>query len=116
MIEKSNLYDDKYIYEQLKLFKLVDMRERYQEIIDEAINEKLGYKEFLIRLIQSEEEGKRKRLTEKLILKAGFDFIKTLDDIEFDFNESMNLQKIRELGTLSFMDRKENIIIIGPQE
>ena len=114
MIEKSNLYDDKYIYEQLKLFKLVDMRERYQEIIDEAINEKLGYKEFLIRLIQAEEEGKRKRLTEKLIIKAGFDFIKTLDDIEFDFNESMNLQKIRELGTLSFMDRKENIIIIGP--
>jgi len=114
MITKTNTYDDKYIYEQLKLFKLVDMRERYQEIIDEAINENIGYKEFLIRLIQAEEEGKRKRLTEKLILKAGFDFIKTLDDIEFDFNESMNLQKIRELGTLSFMDRKENIIIIGP--
>jgi hypothetical protein len=29
--------DDKYINEQLKLFKLVDMRERYEEIISEAI-------------------------------------------------------------------------------
>ena len=106
--------DDKYIHEQLKLFKLVDMRERYQEIINEAINEKLGYKDFLIRLIQAEEEGKRKRLEERLILKAGFDFIKTLDDIEYSFNESINYQKIKELGNLSFLEKNENIIIIGP--
>lgn len=106
--------DDKYIHEQLKLFKLVDMRERYQEIINEAIDEKLGYKDFLIRLIQVEEEGKRKRLEERLILKAGFDFIKTLDDIEYSFNDSINYQKIKELGTLSFLEKNENIIIIGP--
>jgi len=83
-------YDDSYIREQLKLFKLVDMRERYQEIIDEAINQSLGYKDFLIRLIQAEEAGKYKRLAERLTLKAGFDFIKTLDDIEYNFNESIN--------------------------
>jgi len=106
--------DDKYINEQLKLFKLVDMRERYDEIISEAIVEKLGYKDFLIRLIQVEEEGKRKRLEERLILKAGFDFIKTLDDIEYSFNDSINYQKIKELGTLSFIEKNENIIIIGP--
>jgi DNA replication protein DnaC len=106
--------DDKYINEQLKLFKLVDMRERYEEIISEAIDEKLGYKDFLIRLIQAEEEGKRKRLEERLILKAGFDFIKTLDDIEYSFNDSINYQKIKELGTLSFIEKNENIIIIGP--
>lgn len=105
---------DKYINEQLKLFKLVDMRERYDEIISEAIDEKLGYKDFLIRLIQVEEEGKRKRLEERLILKAGFDFIKTLDDIEYSFNDSINYQKIKELGTLSFIEKNENIIIIGP--
>lgn len=106
--------DDKYINEQLKLFKLVDMRERYEEIISEAIDEKLGYKDFLIRLIQVEEEGKHKRLEERLILKAGFDFIKTLDDIEYSFNDSINYQKIKELGTLSFIEKNENIIIIGP--
>ena len=111
---QTNRYDDSYIREQLKLFKLVDMRERYQEIIDEAINESLGYKDFLIRLIQAEEAGKRKRLAERLTLKAGFDFIKTLDDIEYNFNESINYQKVRELGTLSFMEKNENIIIIGP--
>ena len=107
-------YDDNYIREQFKLFKLVDIRERYQEVIDDAINENLGYKDFLVRLIQIEEEGKRKRLTQRLTLKAGFDYIKTLDDIEYNFNETINSQKVKELGTLSFMERNENIIIIGP--
>ena len=114
MISGTVKYDDGYISEKLKLFKLVDLREHYQEIIDEAIQEKIGYKDFLIKLIQVEEEGKKKRLSERLRLKAGFDFIKTLDDVEYNFNDSINYQKIKELGTLSFIERNENIIIIGP--
>lgn len=105
---------DTYIKEQLKHFKMVDMREQYSRIIDEAIDEKLGYKEFLVRLIQVEEEGKKSRLSNRLLVSAKFDFIKTLDEIEYSFNPTMNFQQIKELGTLSFMERNENIIIIGP--
>ena len=114
MIRDKIKYDDEYIKNQLKSFKLVDIKENYQEIIDQAIKDKLGYKEFLVKLIEIEEEGKKRRLAERLTLKAGFDFIKTLDEIEYSFNKSINYQKIKELGTLSFMDRSENIIIIGP--
>lgn len=114
MIKDKVKYDDEYIKNQLKSFKLVDIKENYQEIIDQAIKDKLGYKEFLIKLIALEEEGKKRRLAERLTLKAGFDFIKTLDEVEYSFNKSINYQKIKELGTLSFMDRNENIIIIGP--
>jgi hypothetical protein len=84
MTSKTDKYCDEYICEQLKSFKLVDIREHYQEIIDEAIQEKLGYKDFLTRLIKAEEEGKRKRLKERLLLKAGFDFIKTEHLYTFD--------------------------------
>lgn len=114
MIKDKVKYDDEYIKNQLKSFKLVDIKENYQEIIDQAIKDKLGYKEFLIKLIALEEEGKKRRLADRLTLKAGFDFIKTLDEVEYSFNKSINYQKIKELGTLSFMDRNENIIIIGP--
>ncbi len=105
---------DDYIQTQLKRFKLVDMRENGDEIIQDAITKNLGYKEFLIKLIQVEEEGKKRRLTEKLILKAGFNYLKTLDDIDYAFNDQIQHQKIRELGTLAFMEKQENIIIIGP--
>jgi len=106
--------DDVYIQEQLRRFKMVDIREKYTEIIDDAIQAKLGYKDFLIRLLQSEEKGKSQRLAQRMLLTANFDFIKTIDEIEYAFNESINYQKVRELGTLSFMSQSENIIIIGP--
>lgn len=39
MMTKAMRNDDKYIREQLKHFKLVDIRENYQIIIEEAIKE-----------------------------------------------------------------------------
>lgn len=44
MIKDKIKYDDEYIKSQLKSFKLVDIKENYQEIIDQAIKDKLGYK------------------------------------------------------------------------
>ena len=54
------IYDnpDSYIQEKMKQFRLVDMREQYEDLIREATTECLGYKEFLIRLLKIEEEGK----------------------------------------------------------
>ncbi len=100
--------------EMLKKLKLLDIRENYQDIVEEAIDAKLGYKDFLIKLVSMEVEGRKNRLGNRLIMQAGFDSIKTLEDIEYDFNKSINYQKIKELGTLEFMEKGENIIIIGP--
>jgi len=110
----SNANIDDYLDEQLKLFKLVDIRSNYLSMIDEAIDKKLGYKEFLTLLIKTEEQGKKERLVQRLLMRANFDFIKTIEDIEFEFNETINYQKVKELGTLAFMNNHENIIIIGP--
>jgi DNA replication protein DnaC len=110
----SEIAHDRYIMEKMQKFKLVDMRERYNEIIETAIQDKLGYKDFLVKLLQVEDAGKNRRLVEKLVRNANFEFIKTLDEIEYEFNETINYQKVKELGTLSFMDNHENIIIIGP--
>lgn len=43
----------------MKQFKLVDMRNCYEDIIAEAEEESLGYMDFLIRLLSVEDEGKR---------------------------------------------------------
>lgn len=102
--------NDEALEEMLKKLKLLDIRENYQDIVEEAIEAKVGYKDFLTKLVSMEVEGRKNRL----IMQAGFDSIKTLDDIEYNFNQSINYQRIKELGTLEFMERGENIIIIGP--
>lgn len=105
---------DKYIQEKMKQFRLVDMREQYADIIAEAEREKMNYTDFLIQLLQTEEKGKTARRAEMLVEKAGFDTSSCLSDIDYGFNPSLNREKIEYLGQLHFMDKQENIIIIGP--
>ena len=91
---------DSYIEEKMKQFRLVDMREQYQELIEDAEREGLGYKDFLIRLLQAEETGKASRRSEKLLFRASFDSSKQLTEIDYSFNPSLDKQRIEELGKL----------------
>lgn len=106
--------NDEYIERTMKQFKLIDMRESYRSLIEEAEATNMGYREFLIKLLQSEESGKRLRQQERLTKQAQFDTAKTLDDIDYGFNPSLEQTKIEYLGRLAFIKERENIIIIGP--
>ena len=100
-----------YIEEKMKQFKLVDMRNCYEDIIAEAEEESLGYMDFLIRLLSVEDEGKKARRVENLLGRAHFDAASTLGDIDYSFNPSLDKSRIEELGKLHFLDAKENIIL-----
>ncbi|MBM7563021.1 IS21-like element helper ATPase IstB [Fusibacter tunisiensis] len=105
---------EEYIQTMMKQFKLVDMRDQYLDLINEAETASLGYMDFLVRLLSVEEEGKKNRRYEKLLDKACFESIASLEDIDYTFNLNINKNKIEELGSLRFMEACENIIVIGP--
>lgn len=105
---------EEYIESTLKRFKLVDIKEQYNEAIQYAITKNLGYKDFLIYLLKLEEQGKMQRLINRNMKCAGFESIKTLEEYDFSFNNFQNMQKVKELSTLRFISEKENIILIGP--
>ncbi len=106
--------DAEYIETMMKKFKLVDMRDQYRDLIVEAELSSMGYEAFLVRLLSVEEEGKRYRRTERLRKEACFEAEKRLEDIDYSFNQSLDKDKISELGSLSFIEANENVIIIGP--
>jgi DNA replication protein DnaC len=103
-----------YIEEQMKRFKLVDMRKSYMDLIEQAKGESLGYLEFLVRLLHTEDEGKNQRREKKLLGGAHFERTSTLNDIDYGFNPNLDKAKIEDLGRLYFLKAKENIILIGP--
>jgi len=103
-----------YVERTMKRFRLVDMREQYADIIAEAEADAMGYMDFLVRLLSAEEEGKDARRREMLLGKAKFDSPKALSDIDYNFNHSLDKDRIEELGKLHFLRAHENIIIIGP--
>lgn len=103
-----------YIDSALKKFKLLDIGEHYEEVIKYATENKLSYREFLSKLLELEIQGKLDRLKERNIKNARFDTIKTLES--FNFNAAINIDeiKMRELFNTNYIDKKENIIFIGP--
>lgn len=111
---ETDVEKESYIEEKMKQFKLVDMRKHYPDIIAEAETLSLGYMDFLIRLLQMEEEGKTARRMENLLEAAHFDSCSSLADIDYSFNPSLDKTRIDELGKLHFLEKQENIIIIGP--
>ncbi len=109
--EQGNI---EYIRSKMKQFKLVDMREQFQEIIEEARVTNWDYEEFLVRLLKVEEAGKQARRQDRLTAEAHFEAEKYLEDIDYGFNLSLDKSKIDELSSLKFMAANENILIIGP--
>ena len=103
-----------YIEAMMKKFKLVDMREQYRDLILEAEASSMDYESFLIRRLAVEEEGKRGRRTDRLRREACFEAAKRLEDIDYGFNQTLDKDKIMELGRLDFIESGENVIIIGP--
>ena len=114
MKQQTYQTNTEYIESMMKQFKLVDMREQYQDLILEAESSDMGYEAFLVRLLSVEEEGKRDRRIQKLRERACFETEKHLEDIDYDFNPSLDKNKITELGRLGFIEAGENVIIIGP--
>lgn len=105
---------DQYIYKTLKKFKLVDIRNNLNDLIEEAKKEKLDYKSFLIKLIKYEEQGKQKRMIERHTRTAGFDIDKTIENFDFAFHNYKYKAKVMELASLDFIKQNENVILIGP--
>ena len=114
MPSETSAVNAAYIEARMKQFKLVDMREQYQELIRVASEQSMTYEDFLIMLLQAEETGKKRRQAERLTDAANFDSDKRLSDIDYRFNPNLDADKIQSLGRLEFMDNHENIIIIGP--
>lgn len=114
MPSETSAVNAAYIEARMKQFKLVDMREQYQELIRVASEQFMTYEDFLIMLLQAEETGKKRRQAERLTDAANFDSDKRLSDIDYRFNPNLDADKIQSLGRLEFMDNHENIIIIGP--
>ena len=73
---------DNEIRRLLKQFKLPDMHDRFDEEINRAVEENLGHRAFLQRLLEVEEQGKKERLKQKRIKEAHFDEHKVIEGFD----------------------------------
>lgn len=86
----------------------------YSNVAQQAASDNLGYTDFLEKVLQMEWDEKQLKSRALLTKMAAFPMIKTLDEFDFKFATGIPKNKIRELTSLAFIERKENILLLGP--
>ncbi len=98
----------------LEKMKMDHLGAQLDAICEQASKRDLGYREFLTDALNIEWNGRHQRGVEARLRMARFAWIKTLDQFDFSFQPSIDRKVVRELSGLGFVDRAENVIILGP--
>lgn len=102
------------IIKKLRRLKMSGIEETFEQRLSEAMNEKWSYSTFFEMMLTDEiERRNHKQLTLRLA-KSRLDQKKTMETFDFSFNPKVQAPLVRELSLCTFMERKENIFILGP--
>lgn len=99
----------------LRKLRLSGMANVLEIRIQGAAAERQPHLDFLSALVGDELLRRQDRLLARRIKQAGFrDGAKTLDSFDLDFNKKMNRQLVYELATARFVERREDVLFLGP--
>lgn len=112
MIMSNSTYNQ--LTANLELLKLTQMKLHLDEIRDFVTTNGLSFTEGLLKLSSYEVDFKEQNASRSMIKAAAFPFVKELKDYDFEFQPSINEQEMRELASLGFLEKNENIVFLGP--
>ena len=97
----------------LKQLKLPTFLRDYASTAAVCGRQNASFETFLLRLSERELIDRQQRATERRIKAAKFPTLKTIESFRFDQQPSINEALIRELLTGEFIERRENVLLIG---
>ena len=96
---------------QLGLYALP---EAWPSIAEHHIAQEGSYADFIEKLLAEELNAKTQRTKATLLKFAGLPNIKTLEEYDFNFASGVPKAQLTELSGLSFIERHENVVMLGP--
>jgi DNA replication protein DnaC len=97
----------------LKKLKLPTVLREYAPVAASCTQDNSDYVTYLWRLVEREALDREKRAAERRVKNARFPIIKTLDTFDFKSQPSLKEKLIRELMVGEYLERCENILIVG---
>lgn len=101
------------IEQHLKVLSLHRINETYKDEAEKAAKAKIGYQDYLQRLLEIEVISKVERSINRKMQIAGFPQVKRLEEFDFTFQPKINEKLIRELCSLNFMEEAKNVLFVG---
>jgi DNA replication protein DnaC len=94
--------------------RLPDVPSLVGTLAQEAVTKEWSYPDFAEALLQAQSDASDARACDTIQRLAGFPARKTVDAFDFAFQPSVNKKQIHELASCSFVERAENVILLGP--
>lgn len=86
----------------------------YPALAQKAAEEEASFTVFLERLLNHELSFRHERSRQVLTRMACFPGLKTLEEFDFAFAAGVPKTQVLELASLAFLERAENLVLIGP--
>ena len=101
------------IEQGLKDLRLPAMRQIFRETASRAIEEKLGFEEYLGLLVERELEERKQRSTERRLEESRLPLGKSRENFEFTRIPPKLLRQLKVLMDGDFVRRRENLLVFG---
>ena len=98
----------------LKTLKLPTFQREYQKLARLCATEGVDHVGYLTRLSEREMIERDRRKVERRIKAARFPVVKSLDSFDFAAIPKLNKMQVLELARCEWIERRENVIALGP--
>lgn len=102
------------LHDKLKELRLSGMITSFDVRLQEARANSLDYPEFLELLIYDEMAVRQERKIARMLKKAAFNNLKTLEHFNWQFNPNIERNRFYELATCKFIREGRDVLYIGP--
>jgi len=100
--------------DHLKTLKLPTFLREYDKLARQCAAEGRDHVQFLARLVELELIDRERRMIERRIKAAKFPATKSLDSFDFKAIPKLNKMQVLELARCEWIERRENVIALGP--
>ena len=94
--------------------QLTGMASNANALAQQAVKEEWTYLTYFEQLLQAEHTARQTRKQSMFTRMAGFPSVKSLETFDFNFASGVPKKQVNELASLAFIERKENIVLLGP--
>lgn len=98
----------------LKALKLPTMLAEAEKVAQRCAVDNADHLAFLLQLVELELIERERKAAERRLKAARFPATKMLDEFDFASRPSVNKPKVLELVKGEYLDRRENILLVGP--
>jgi DNA replication protein DnaC len=102
------------ITEQCDQLSLNAIATNWSELASQTLKKEGSYADFVEQLLQSELMARQERTKSTLLKFASLPSVKTLEQYDFSFAAGTPRAHVNELASLVFIERAENIVLLGP--